>query len=87
MQTKNILYNLKAQETALNVKIRKTEKSPSDELVVMGIFCMKFYDKILRSVCNALWMLHLFKTSIMITRTPLTTLKCMPKAIISQTIL
>jgi len=85
MQTQSIFYFLRAQETRLDAKLRKTEnKRPSNRLMVIGIFSMKLLDKILKSIGNALWMTHLLKTSIVVTRTPLTTLRCMPKAIISK---
>jgi hypothetical protein len=85
MQIKSILYLLKTQETTLNAKIRKkANKDHSDSYAVIEIHGMKLCGKILRSVCNVLWMLHLLKISILVTKTPLTTLKCMPKAIISQ---
>jgi len=85
MQTKNMLYLLKAQETKLNVKIRKkVDKGRSDSFTFIEILGMKLCGKILKSVCNVLWMLRLLKISIVVTKTPLTTLRCMPKAIISQ---
>jgi len=85
MQTKNILYLLKAQETTLNAKIRKAaNEGPLDKSAVVEIYRIKVCGKILRTVSDVLWMLHLLKISIVVTRTPLTTLKCMPKAILSQ---
>ncbi len=72
MHTSNII-------TLLNAKIRKTEKKPSNQLIHMETFGMKLRNKILKSICNTLWMIHLLKTSILITRTPLTTLKSIIK--------
>jgi len=85
MHTNNIITLLKAKETALNAKIRETEKKHSSkQSVVMEVLGMKLRNRILKNVCNALWMLHLLKTSLLITKTPLTTLKCLPKAMFSQ---
>jgi hypothetical protein len=86
MHTNNIITLLKAQETALNVKIREMNKEKSsDELGATKVFAMSLRGNILKSVCVALWMMHLLKTSILVTKTPLTTLKCMPRAILKQT--
>jgi hypothetical protein len=86
MHTNNIMTLLKAQETALNVKIREMSKEESsDELGATKVFAMSLRGNILKSVCTTLWMMHLLKTSILVTKTPLTTLKCMPRAILKQT--
>jgi hypothetical protein len=75
-----ILHILQDQEKILNVKIRKAQKDN------VRLLFMKTLRKFLRSLQETVWMLHLVKTSILVTRTPLTTLKCMPKAAINQTI-
>lgn len=81
MHTNNIITLLKAQEKTLNARIRKTEKEkPSNQLIDMKISGMKLYSRILRNVCDTLWMMHLLKTSILITKTPLTTLKCLTRS-------
>jgi len=77
-----ILHILQDQEKILNVKIRKAQKEKDN----VRLLFMKTLRKFLRSLQETVWMLHLIKTSILVTRTPLTTLKCMPKAAINQTI-
>ena len=85
MHTNSIITILKIKETKLNTKIIETKmKKPSNELMNMKVFGMKLYNKILKSVCNTLWMMHLLKTSILITKTPLTTLKSMSKAVMNK---
>jgi len=87
MQTSNILHLLRVQETRLDAKIRRTENNGSaDKLMTLEVFGMKLFSKILKGVSNALWITHLLKTSIMIVRTPLTTLKCIPKAIMGHSL-
>jgi len=82
MHTKSVLSVLRARETTLNAKIMSAENKRSlDQLMAVEIYLLKFCDKILRGAYNALWLLRLLKTSIMVTRTPLTTIKCMPRAL------
>ena len=77
-----ILHILQDQEKILNVKIRKAQKEKDNVCLLF----MKTLRKFLRSLQETVWTLHLIKTSILVTRTPLTTLKCMPKAAIKQAI-
>jgi len=76
IHTDSIITLLKIQETRLNARIRKN-KSASDQLTVIKISGIKLCNRILRNVCDTLWMMHLLKTSLLITKTPLTTLKCL----------
>lgn len=73
VQTNHILYLLKAQE----IKIKKTERKRSPSLG------MKISYRVSKNICNALWMLHLLKTSMLVTRTPLTTLKSMWQTVVN----
>ena len=72
MHTTNII-------TLLNAKTRKTDQA-SNQLIYMETFGMRLRKKILKKVCNTLWMIHLLKTSLLTTRTPLTTLKSIIKS-------
>jgi|YelNatPaOPRAMG01_1025707.scaffolds.fasta_scaffold24723_4 hypothetical protein len=74
MHTTNLINYLKTQETTLKMKIRKKEKLTTTE-----ILSLKLYKNILKIAYNALWTLHLFKTSLLVTKTPLTTLKSILK--------
>ncbi|MGB9671545.1 MAG: hypothetical protein ACPL0C_06640 [Candidatus Bathyarchaeales archaeon] len=60
------------------MKIIEKEKSKR-ELTATEILSLKLYRNILKSAYNALWTLQLFKTSLLITKTPLTTLKSILK--------
>lgn len=82
MHTTNIITILKTQENNLNIKIK--QKKTTDELATLEVFSMKVGNAIIKNVCNALWMTHLFKTSILVTKTPLTTLKSIAKAVINK---
>ncbi len=73
MHTTNIIM-------LLNAKIRKKDQESSNQLIYMETFGMKLRKKILKKVCNILWMIHLLKTSLLITRTPLTTFKSIIKS-------
>jgi hypothetical protein len=85
MHTTNIITILKTQESMLNVKIKHIKKrKTADELATLEVLSMKVGNVILKNVCNALWMTHLFKTSILVTKTPLTTLKSISKAVINK---
>ncbi|MCL6578373.1 MAG: hypothetical protein K6T73_03190 [Candidatus Bathyarchaeota archaeon] len=85
MHTTNIITILKTQENTLNKKMKQIEKKKdTDELATLEVFSMKIGNVILKNVCNALWMTHLFKTSILVTKTPLTTLKSISKAVINK---
>lgn len=85
MHTTNIITILKTQENNLNIKIKQMKKKKTtDELATLEVFSMKVGNAILKNVCNALWMTHLFKTSILVTKTPLTTLKSIAKAVINK---
>jgi len=87
MHTINVIGLLKTKEARLKVKIMNAvNKKPSSELVVVKIFGLKLCNAILKNVCNTLWMIRLLKTSIVVTKTPLITLKCLPKAIVSQSL-
>jgi hypothetical protein len=85
MHASNVITLLEARETTLNAKMREMNKEKSPELSTAEVFTMSLRGKMLKSVCVALWMMHLLKTSILVTKTPLTTLKCMPRAILNQT--
>ncbi|MBX5328654.1 hypothetical protein HM003_04795 [Candidatus Bathyarchaeota archaeon A05DMB-5] len=85
MHTTNIITILKTQGNMLNVKIKQMEKKKTiDEIALLEVFSMKVGNVILKNVCSALWMTHLFKTSISVTKTPLTTLKSIAKAVINK---
>jgi hypothetical protein len=85
MHTTNVIALLKAQEMRLNAKVREIKKGkPSDGLRVTKGFAVSLRGRILKSVCVTLWMMHLLKTSILVTRTPLTTLRFMSRAILNQ---
>ncbi len=85
MHTTNIITILKTQENVLNIKIKQMEKRKTvDELATLEVFSMKVGNIIVKNVCSALWMTHLFKTSILVTKTPLITLKSISKAVINK---
>jgi len=71
----SILYLLRGQVIKLQIEIRKAEskKSPDKLSSVKNWGLLRF--KLLKSICEALWGICLLKTSILVTKTPLTTLK------------
>jgi hypothetical protein len=76
MQANRMLGILKVREMRLLTK-RMTAKREKLSLRT------KFNYSLSENICNALWILHLLKTSVLVTRTPLTTFKCMCKAVAS----
>jgi hypothetical protein len=85
MQTKHIIHLLRTQETKLQSEIRKTQKGTSkDSLTALRLLFMQSNCKLSINICNALWAMHLLKTSISVTGTPLTTLKSLSKVAINQ---
>jgi hypothetical protein len=76
VQTNRILGILKVHEMKLQTRIMNAER---EKLSLRT----KFNYSLSENICNALWMLHLLKTSVLVTRTPLTTFKCMCKAVAS----
>lgn len=75
MQTNRILYLLKAREIQLQTKMRKTERGKVPNLRTHLSY------RVSEKVCDAIWILQLLRTSVSVTRTPLTTLKSMWKAL------
>jgi len=85
MQTNDILHLLRKQETEMLTEIRKTQKrTPKDTLTVMKLLFIQLNRELLKSTINVLWTMHLLKTSIFVTKTPLTTFKSLSKAAINQ---
>jgi hypothetical protein len=80
MHTTNILTYLKTQENILKVKIREKEsENQKNELTTLKVLGLKLFNNVLEGACTTIWMLHLLKTSLLITKTPLTTLKSIVK--------
>jgi hypothetical protein len=76
MHTTNLLTHLKTQENVLKMKIKEKErKKLKNELTTVEALSLKLYNNVLESLCAAIWAFHLLKTSLVITKTPLTTLK------------
>ena len=87
MYATKIVHILQNQEKILNAKIKKIQKrGVSNEVDTIQLLFMKIIRKLLRSLKETVWMVHLLKTSILVTKTPLTTLKCMSKATLNQTL-
>jgi len=81
MHTTNLLTHLKTQENVLKMKIKEKEtKKPKNELTTVEVLSLKLYNNGLESLCAAIWAFHLLKTSLVITKTPLTTLKSIMKS-------
>ncbi|MGQ9624272.1 MAG: hypothetical protein ACUVT9_02760 [Candidatus Bathycorpusculaceae bacterium] len=80
MHTINLITHLKTQENVLKMKIKEKEKKkPKNELTTVEFLSLKLYNNVLESICAALWAFHLLKTSLVITKTPLTTFKSIVK--------
>jgi hypothetical protein len=81
MQTTSILNFLRAQKIKLQTEARKAEsqKSPN-KLNSVKKWGIQFRFKLLKSIHEALWVMHLLKTSILVTRTPFTTLKSLSRS-------
>ena len=76
MQTTSILNLLGVQEIKLQTEVRKAERNKSpDKLSSVKNWGVQFRLKLLKSIHEALWIMWLLKTSIVVTRTPLTTLR------------
>jgi hypothetical protein len=72
MQTK-IVRSLMEQNTRLQAKLWKRERRSKHELVL--VLTCRFF----KTVCDMIWDMNLLKTSILVTKTPLTTLKCLSR--------
>lgn len=83
MHTTNLINHLKTKETVLKMKIIEKERSKR-ELTATEILNLKLHKNLLKSIYTALWALHLFKTSLLVTKTPLTTLKSILKGSVLQ---
>ena len=73
MQT-NIAYSLRGQNTRLLSELwnRRRSKTPNELILVLRYELSKI-------VCGMIWDVHLFKTSILVTKTPWTTLNCISR--------
>jgi len=84
-QTMTILYLLRAQETKLKTETSKAKRKKSvDTFGLVNTHGVQFRCKLLKEICNVLWAMHLLKTSIFVTKTPLTTLKSLSKTMTNQ---
>jgi hypothetical protein len=73
MQT-NIAYSLMGQNARLLTELWKRRRSKAaNELM----FVLRY--ELLRIVCGMIWDINLLKTSIFVTKTPWTTLKCLSR--------
>lgn len=72
MQTK-IVCSLMEQNTRLQAKLWKRERRSGHELGL--VLTCKFF----KTVCDMVWDMNLLRTSILVTKTPLTTLKCLSR--------
>jgi len=78
MQTK-IAYLFMGKNTRLQARLRKQQRGkPIHELSSL------LHRKLLKIVCSVVWDIRLMKTSILITKTPLTTLKCLSRNYIGR---
>ena len=85
MQTNQILQLLRTEETKLRTEINKTqEKTSKNSLSALKLLSMQSVCKLLTNTHNTLSTMHLLKTSISVTRTPLTTIKSLSKATANQ---
>jgi len=76
MQTVSILDLLRIQGVRMQTKMREAERKKfSDKLSLVKNWSIQLRFRLLRCIYEALWGMHLLKTSVMITKTPLTTLK------------
>lgn len=73
MQT-NIVYSLMGQNTRLQAELWKRRRRKAANELMLVLRC-----ELLRIVCGMIWDMHLFKTSILVTKTPLTTLRCLSR--------
>lgn len=81
MQTTNILNLLIAQKIKLQTEVRKAGRNKSpDKLNSVKNWGVQFRFKLLKSIHEALWITYLLKTSIVVTRTPLTTLRSLSRS-------
>ena len=73
MQT-NIAYSLRGQNTRLLAELwnRRRSKTPNELILVLRYELSKI-------VCGMIWDMHLLKTSILVTKTPWTTLNCLSR--------
>jgi hypothetical protein len=73
MQTK-IAYLFMGKNIRLQARLRKQQRGkPIHELSSL------LHRKLLKIVCSVVWDIRLMKTSILVTKTPLTTLKCLSR--------
>jgi hypothetical protein len=78
MQT-NIAYLLMGQNARLLAELWKRRRSKAaNELVLVLRY------ELLRIVCGMIWDMNLFKTSILVTKTPWTTLRCLSRKYVGR---
>jgi hypothetical protein len=78
MQT-NIVCSLMGQTTRLQARLWKQQRGNS---LHEPSLVLKY--KLLKTVCHMVWDVHLLKTSVLVTKTPLTTLKCLSRKYIGR---
>ena len=78
MQT-NIAYSLRGQNTRLLAELwnRRRSKTANELILVLRYELSKI-------VCGLIWDVHLLKTSILVTKTPWTTLNCLSRTYIGR---
>jgi len=84
MHAAQVLRVLMTQEVRLQRKVKKNRgKQHLTFLDVSENLWFQLNYKLLKFSHSILWVFYLLKTSILVTRTPLTTLKSLPKALTS----
>jgi hypothetical protein len=78
MQTR-IVNSFMGQSTRLRAELWKRERCRSEHGLSLVLQC-----KLLKIVSNMVWDMHLLRTSILVTKTPLTTLKCLTREYVGR---
>jgi len=87
VQPISFLHFLRTKEAKLHCEMGKTIRQNmtlENKLVITNLLLTESCCRVLKSACNFLWGLHLLKTSVFVTKTPLTTLKSLLKPMMHE---
>jgi len=87
VQPISFLHFLRTKEAKLHCEMGKTIRQNmtlENKLVITNLLLTESCCRVLKSACNFLWGLHLLKTSVFVTETPLTTLKSLLKPMMHE---
>ncbi|MEA2089429.1 MAG: hypothetical protein U9O89_01535 [Thermoproteota archaeon] len=85
MNYNQILHLTNNKKASVEKKLEKTKRlldnneTPKRRTTTLWFTCYKLYHKVLAMLTRAFWSIRLFKTSVQVIHTPLTTLKSMLK--------